>query len=131
MTTRCGRHPGRRPALVDEFADPLPSDDTQELKAVRLVLKQTQLETQPLGLAYDANTHGWLSSSFHTQLDGQGAAVLVATASDGTMFGGYNPKGWLGYGEWLDAISAFLFVFPRGPLGEDVYSHHIHAVFKP
>ena len=55
--------------------------------------------------------------SFHTQLDGQGAAILVATAADGTVFGGYNPKGWLGYGEWLDAISAFLFVYPRGPLG--------------
>jgi hypothetical protein len=33
-------------------------------------------------------------------VDGQGAALLVATAADGTVFGGYNPKGWLGYGEW-------------------------------
>lgn len=52
-------HPKKRPALVDEFAVPLPSDTTPELKAARRVLKQTQLEYQPLGLAYDANVHGW------------------------------------------------------------------------
>jgi hypothetical protein len=33
------------------------------------------------------------------------------------VFGGYNPKGWLGYGEWLDAISAFLYVYQKGPMG--------------
>ena len=109
--------PDQWPALLDEFAEPLPSDDTPELKNVRAVLKQTQLENQPLGLAFDAGVHGWKASSFHTQLDGQGAAILVATTTDGTVFGGYNPKGWLGYGEWLDAISAFLFVYPKGPLG--------------
>ena len=44
--------------------------------------------------------------------------MLVAVAEDGTVCGAYNPKGWLGYGEWLDAISAFLLVYPRvGPLG--------------
>ena len=53
----------------------------------RAVCKQTQLEFQPLGLAYDANVHGWRASSFHTQLDGQGAAILVATAADGTVIG--------------------------------------------
>jgi len=27
-------------------------------------------------------------------------------------------KGWLGYGDWLNAISAFLFVIPKGgPFG--------------
>ena len=110
--------PDQWPALVDgTVAELLPTDDTPELKMARAVCKQTQLEFQPLGLAYDANVHGWRASSFHTQLDGQGAAILVATAADGTVFGGYNPKGWLGYGRWLDAISAFLFVYPRGPLG--------------
>jgi hypothetical protein len=28
------------------------------------------------------------------------------------LCGGYNPKGWLGYGDWRDAISAFLFTWP-------------------
>ena len=37
--------------------------------------------------------------------------MLVGTTEKGTVFGGYNPRGWLGYGEWRDAISAFLFVF--------------------
>lgn len=36
---------------------------------------------------------------------------MVAETTTGEVFGGYNPKGWLGYGEWLDAISAFLFVY--------------------
>lgn len=57
-------HPKGRPALVDEFAAPLPSDDTPELKAARSVLKQTQLEYQPLGLAYDANVHGWRQGTY-------------------------------------------------------------------
>ena len=35
----------------------------------------------------------------------------MGTTDKGTVFGGYNPRGWLGYGEWRDAISAFLFVF--------------------
>ena len=78
----------RRPA-----AAALPSDDTEELRLVRAVLKQTQLEYMPLGIAYDAETHGWRASSFHTQCDGQGAAVLVATSRSGVVFGGYNPKG--------------------------------------
>jgi len=104
--------PDQWPALCDgSAAAALPSDDTEELRLVRAVLKQTQLEYMPLGIAYDAETHGWRASSFHTQCDGQGAAVLVATSSSGAVFGGYNPKGWLGYGEWLDAISAFLFTY--------------------
>ena len=32
------------------------------------------------------------------------------------MFGGYNPKGWLGYGEWLDAYLRSCGLPPR-PLG--------------
>lgn len=104
--------PDQWPALCDgSAAAALPSDDTEELRLVRAVLKQTQLEYMPLGIAYDAETHGWRASSFHTQCDGQGAAVLVATSRSGVVFGGYNPKGWLGYGEWLDAISAFLFTY--------------------
>ena len=104
--------PDQWPALCDgTAANALPSDDTEELLMIRAVLKQTQLEYMPLGIAYDAATHGWRASSFHTQCDGQGAALLVAESTSGIVFGGYNPKGWLGYGEWLDAISAFLFVF--------------------
>ena len=31
-----------------------------------------------------------------------------------TPHAGYNPKGVLGYGDWRDAISAFLFTWPDG-----------------
>jgi len=102
--------PDQWPAVVDAWADVLPSDEG-EIAKVRPVLKQTQMEYLKLGLAYDASVHGWTANAFHTQLDGQGAALLVGTTDKGTVFGGYNPRGWLGYGEWRDAISAFLFVF--------------------
>ena len=107
--------PDQWPANSEEFLEPIEDiDDTRELRLVRRVLKQTQMETKKLGIAYDANTHGWSGSSFHTQLDGQGCGLLIAETTDGVVFGGYNPKGWLGYGEWVDAISAFLFVYARG-----------------
>lgn len=41
----------------------------------------------------------------------------MGVTEDGTTFGGYNPKGWLGYGDWIDAVSPFLFVFSKGALG--------------
>jgi len=101
-------------AVKQATAVTLASDDTKELQMIRKVLTQTQLEKLALGIAFDANVHGWSANSFHTQLDGQGAALLVGVTDDGVVFGGYNSKGWLGYGEWIDAISAFLYVFDRG-----------------
>jgi len=99
-------------AVREAEARNIPSDaGSRELTLVRRVLTQTQLEKLQLGLAYDANTHGWSAKAFHTQLDGQGAALLVGVTESGVVFGGYNSKGWLGYGEWIDAISAFLYVF--------------------
>lgn len=104
--------PDQWPANCEEFLEPIENiDDTNELRLVRKVLKQTQMEKMPLGIAYDAQTHGWNGRAFHTQLDGQGCGVLIAETEDGTVFGGYNPKGWVGYGEWVEAISAFLFVY--------------------
>jgi hypothetical protein len=46
----------------------------------------------PLGLVYDAEVHGWNNEAFHAQLDGMGAALLVAKTSGGAVVGGYNPK---------------------------------------
>ena len=104
--------PDQWPAVTDQWADPLPCDEgNDELEKIRPLLKQTQMEKLELGLAYDASVHGWSARAFHERLDGQGAGLLVATSTDGVTFGGYNPRGWLGYGEWRDAISAFLYVF--------------------
>ena len=107
--------PDQYPAVVGEYAAPV-EGDTAEVAALRPLLKQTQLEFQPLALAYDAEQHGWSAAAFHEKLDGLGAAVLVLQTAGGAVCGGYNPKGWLGYGDWRDAISAFLFTFPDGNL---------------
>lgn len=105
--------PDQWPAITDEWAEPV-EGDTAEMQILRPLLKQTMLETVPLGLVYDANVHGWSTSAFHQQLDGMGAALLVGQTAGGAIFGGYNPKGWLGYGDWRDAISAFLYTWPDG-----------------
>ena len=104
--------PDQWPAETTASAAALASDEG-EVREIRPALKQTQLEKLALGCAYDAATHGWSARAFHTQLDGQGAAVLVGKTADGETFGGYNPIGWLGYGEARDAISAFLYVLDR------------------
>ena len=71
--------PDQWPANCEEFLEPMSDiDDTRELRLVRRVLKQTQMESKRLGIAYDAETHGWSGSSFHTQLDGQGCGLLIA-----------------------------------------------------
>lgn len=43
-----------------------------------------------------------------------GACIILAKTEGGAVVGGYNPKGVLGYGDWRDAISAFLFTWPDG-----------------
>ena len=91
-----------------ELADPLEGDEGEVVR-LRPLLKQTCLEKQPLALVYDAQVDGWSAEAFHARLDGMGAAVLVCETAAGDWVGGYNPKGWLGYGDWRDAISAFLF----------------------
>lgn len=105
--------PDQWPAVTDQYAAPVEGDD-ETMEVLRPLLKQTMLEKVPLGLVYDASTHGWSTDAFHQQLDGMGAALLVAQTEAGTIFGGYNPKGWLGYGDWRDAISAFLFCWLDG-----------------
>eukprot|EP00959_Pyramimonas_sp_CCMP1952_P398044 8340155-Pyramimonas_sp.AAC.1 len=128
--------PDQWPAVTDEWAEPV-EEDTKEMAILRPLLRQTMnrcvnttpytcvslptnacwyqlLEFVPLGLAYDANKDGWSTSAFHKKLDGMGAALLVAETEGGAVIGGYNPKGWLGYGDWRDAISAFLFTWPTG-----------------
>ncbi len=85
--------PDQWPAVTNDFdVAPLEADNTAELKKVRGLLKQTQMEKLPLGLAYDASVHGWSAAAFHKQLDGQGAGLLVGVTKSGTTFGGYNPR---------------------------------------
>ena len=109
--------PDQWPPVLTEFADPV-EGDAGYVASVRPLLKQTMLEKVPLALVYDAEVDGWSDEAFHRKVDGQGAAVVVCKASTGAVFGGYNPKGWLGYGDQRDAISAFLFTWLDGDLSE-------------
>jgi len=107
------RFPEQYPAVIDEFADPL-EGDSKDVAALRPLLKNTNLETRQLKLTYDANKHGWDSTKFHNKVDKLGGGLVVCTTSDGLVCGGYNPKGWVGYGEARGSIAAFLFVYKRG-----------------
>jgi len=109
---------GLKRATVEEFPDLWPPTtelgeampgDPPDVAAFRPLLKQTSLETAPLLLAFDAERDGWSNRAFRAAMDGSYAAVLIAETEGGTRFGAYNPAGWLGYGDFRECISAFLF----------------------
>lgn len=102
------RFPEQYPATVDEWADPV-AGDTSEVAALRPLLKNTNLESRSLRLTYDANQQGWSAEAFHSAVDRQGGALVVCKTRLGIVAGGYNPKGWVGYGEARGSIAAFLF----------------------
>ena len=107
--------PERYPCTKDEFADLLPSDKKgSDAALLRQLLAKTNLETRELALAYDANRDGWNAKSFHGKVDKKGPAVVLCRSASGGVFGGYNPCGWVNYGEYRGSIAAFLFVFPDG-----------------
>ena len=105
--------PEMYPACVDEWAAPL-AGDAAEVAVRRPLLAKTQLEASALRLAYDAAQQGWSADAFHGAVNTFGAGLVVARSAGGAVFGGYNPKGWIGLGEERDAIAAFLFTWPDG-----------------
>mmetsp|Transcript_16447 Transcript_16447/g.30561 ORF Transcript_16447/g.30561 Transcript_16447/m.30561 type:complete len:185 (-) Transcript_16447:601-1155(-) len=84
------------------------------MAALRPLLKNTNLEFRSLKLTYSANRDGWNPVAFHKKVDKKGGGLVVCTTTDGLICGGYNPKGWVGYGEARGSIAAFLFVYKRG-----------------
>lgn len=102
------RFPEQYPATVDEWADPVESD-SKDVAILRPLLKNTNFEFRELTLTYSANKNGWDANKFHQAVDRKGAALVVCTTSSGLLCGGYNPKGWVGYGEARGSIAAFLF----------------------
>jgi hypothetical protein len=102
------RFPEQYPATIDEWADPVVGD-TPDIAKVRPLLKNTNFEYRKLVLTYDANRDGWNPTAFHKRVDKKGPGFVVATTSNGLTIGGYNPKGWVGYGEARGSIAAFLF----------------------
>jgi hypothetical protein len=102
------RFPEQYPATVTEWAEPLPGDD-KDVARLRPLLKNTNLETRPLRLAFSANAHGWRPDAFHAKVDRNGPSLVVCTTTNGQVVGGYNPKGWVSYGEARGSVAAFLF----------------------
>ena len=104
------RFPEQYPCVKDQWADPVETDMDGEMAKIRPFLKNTNLETRGLKLTYDANRDGWDATSFHNCVDKKGGAVVLCTTRMGIVCGGYNPKGWVGYGEARGSIAAFLFI---------------------
>lgn len=109
------RFPELYPATLDEFADPVASD-TPDMAAFRPLLARTQLQTRALQLLYDAERDGWSAEAFHARVDRRGACVVTGRTAR-AAFGGYNPKGFVGYGESRGSKAAFLFAWPDGDVG--------------
>jgi hypothetical protein len=91
-------------------------DDEQlpEAKLVRPLLKNTQLEVRPLQLVYDAEKDGWNPTAFHRAVDGKGAAIVLAKTVEGSVCGGYNPKGFASLGGARPSVAAFVFYEREG-----------------
>jgi hypothetical protein len=82
----------------------------KDAELVRPLLKNTQLESRPLQIAYDANKDRWDPSSFHRGVDAKGATIIIAReVKEGRLFGGYNPKGFCSFGGSRPSLAAFLF----------------------
>jgi len=104
------QYPEQYPAAY-ELSDVTVPQDTRVpgAAAVRPLLKETQLESRPLRLAYDASRHGFAAAPFHRAVDGAGAAVVLCVTESGVTCGGYNPKGWAGLGGARPSVVSFLF----------------------
>ena len=104
------RFPEQYPATTTEWADPVASDD-KEMAMLRPLLKNTNLEERGLKCVFNANRNGWNPDKFHACVDKKGPSLVVCTTTDGLVCGGYNPKGWVSYGEARGSIAAFLYRF--------------------
>lgn len=63
---------------------------------------------------YCGNKDGYNSKIFHSKVDKKGPAIVLCKTISGGLFGGYNPTGWVNYGEYRGSLAAFLFVYPNG-----------------
>ena len=100
-------------ATLTEFATPVPGDDV-DVAFFRPLLARTTLEKRALQLAYNGERDGWDARAFHARVDGLGPGVVLACTEQGAVIGGYNPKGWVGLGEYRGSLGAFLFAWPDG-----------------
>lgn len=64
------------------WAEPV-AGDAEDVAVLRPLLAQTQLESVPLRLAYDADRDGWSAAAFHSRVDTFGAALVLAQTGTG------------------------------------------------
>lgn len=118
--------PDTYPACVDEFAEPV-AGDKGDVQFLRPLLKNTNLETRPLQLVYDAAKDGWSPAAFHAGVDGTGPCILCARTKGGAVCGAYAPKGFAGIGEYRGSIAAFCYTWP---LGEPLTTDRVYKLRK-
>ena len=109
-----GKFPEQYPCVKDVWASLLSSDSKNRFTKFRPMLASTNMEFREMRVVYDAAKDGWSASQFHTSVDRKGAALMVCETSEGQLIGGYNPKGWVGLGEYRSSLAAFLFSFEDG-----------------
>eukprot|EP00904_Undaria_pinnatifida_P007042 jgi/Undpi1/3468/HiC_scaffold_16.g06840.m1 len=107
------KFPDQYPAEKVLQAEPV-AGDTKDAAIVRPLLRQTELEFRNIKLVYDSKRNGWKPSAFHKGVDFKGPGIVIAKTKGGAVVGGYNPKGWVGYGEYRPGLSAFLFTWRDG-----------------
>ena len=106
--------PDQWPANCEEFLELIEDiDDTRELRLVRRVLKQTQMETKKIGhcVRREHARMEWVEFSY--AIGWTRVWITHRRNHRRRRFWRVQSKGWLRYGEWVDAISAFLFVYAR------------------
>lgn len=101
------------PATLTEFAEPVAGDD-DDVALFRPLLARTSLQERAVKLVYDADRDGWDARTFHERVDKLGPGVVMARTEGGAILGGYNPKGWVGLGEYRGSLAAFLYTWPDG-----------------
>jgi hypothetical protein len=112
---------------TERLAAPLPGDDA-DARLLRPLLAGTQLETEALACVYDTGAKrgdAWSPVAFHEAARARGAAIVLAVTEAGSWCGGYNPLGFLGFGDEHATSGAFLFTWtpggdPRAPGAQPV-----------
>jgi hypothetical protein len=100
---------------TERLAAPLAGDSADVARLVRPLLAGTQLEREPLARVYDTDAGDeWTPAAFHAAARARGAALVLCVTEAGSLCGGYNPLGFLGFGDEHATPGAFLFAFVGG-----------------
>jgi len=73
----------------------------------------TSLENAELECAYKGSRDGWSAIDFHEAVDGRGSCLVVVLSRSGSLFGGFNPLGWMSTDDYCNSNAAFLW-FEKG-----------------